>query len=369
MEYNVSTPAKGPFSDETLRGRAANFIVGQPALALAIIMSALGIIGLGVWYGMQNSFATDFSVYWRTANEPVTMAYAPRDELPFPYAPTMILWVSPLSGIPMWPAFGLWVLVSVYALVKACRLYLSNKETWLALANPIVFYGLATGQVSAFLAAALLWAVGTSNRLLGGCGLAVIASIKPQLVLFAPLLLLLRRDWRALWASAIAFVGLVALSVIAFGIAPWFEWVASMTNFHRVLVDQNVFAVAATPAGAAERWGLSPLPFLVLGAVVGCWLIVKCRNRGPLEASAAIAAASLLAAPYALTYDLAAIVPFLVWMIFRGSIASAVAVGGPLHPIPLILTSIELVRPFQPRTIPEEQGTSGADHAFTKLKA
>jgi hypothetical protein len=263
----------------------------------------------------------------------------------------------------MWPAFGLWLLFSVCAFGRVCRLHLTKHEMWLALASPILINGLATGQVSAVLAAVLLWSTGARNRILAGVGLAVIASIKPQLVLFAPLFLLLRRDWPAFFAAAIAFTALLILTVIAFGAAPWFEWVASMSNFHRVLIDQNVLAVAATPAGAAEHWGLWPLPFLVIGALAGCWLIIRCRDRPPLEASAAIAAASLLAAPYALTYDLAAVVPFLAWMIFRGSIASAIAVGGPLHPIPLVLTCIELVRPFRHRPAFGNQVSFVQDHA------
>lgn len=345
MEFNASPkPAVASFSNQTVVGRVANFILARPALALAVIMSAVGSIGLLAWFLLEASIATDFSVYWRTANEPFQMAYMRRDELPFPYAPTMLLWISLLAVLPMWPAFALWVLFSSFALAKVCRAHLSPRETWLVLASPIVVNGLATGQVSVFLAAALLWAAGTNNRLLAGLGFALIASVKPQLVLLAPLLLLARKDWLALGAASIGYIAIVILSVVVFGIAPWFEWIASMENFHRVLLDQNVTAVAATPAGAAEHWGLPPLPFLAAGLVAGTWLMVRCRNDGPLEVCAAIAVGSLLAAPYALTYDLAPVVPFLVCIIFRGSIAGAVALGVAIHPIPLILASVELAR-------------------------
>lgn len=339
-----SWPVEEPFSNQNVTGRAANFIVMRPALALAVIMSAFGSLALITWFLIDTSIATDFSVYWRTANEPLRMAYAPRDELPFPYAPTMLLWVAPLALVPMWPAFVLWAVFSGYVLIKVCRLHLSANETALVVASPIVVNGLSTGQVSAFLAAVLLWAAGAKNRLLAGLGFALIASIKPQLVVLAPLLLLLRNDCRALGAAAFGYATLVLLSVVAFGVAPWFDWVASMENFHRVLINQNVMAVAATPAGAAQRWGLPPLPFLAIGIIAGTWLVVKCRNLGPLGMTAAIAAGSLLAAPYALTYDLAAVAPFLVWTIFRGSFAGAFALGGALHPIPLILTSYNLMR-------------------------
>jgi Glycosyltransferase family 87 len=326
-----------------LQSRFARFILIQPALALAIIMAAFGSLGLLIWFGVSGTFATDFSVYWRTANEPLAMAYMPRDELPFPYAPTMLLWIKPLSVLPMWPAFAIWVAISAYCLAKACRVHLSVNETWLVVGGPILIYGLGTGQVSVVLAAILLWSCTTKNRLAAGIGLAVIASIKPQLVLLAPLFLLVRHDWLAFGSAALAFLALVLASILAFGFPLWFEWLSSLTNFHRVLHEQSVLGVAATPAAAAERWHLPPLPFLLGGLALGSWLVVKCRNLEPLETSAAIATGSLMAAPYALTYDLAAVTPFLVAAIYRGSIPAAVALGGALHPIPLALTFFQLI--------------------------
>jgi hypothetical protein len=306
-------------------------------------MAAFGSVGLLVWFGISGTFATDFSVYWRTANEPLAMAYLPRDELPFPYAPTMLLWIKPLSVLPMWPSFLMWVMISACCLAKACRMHLSANETWLVLAGPILIYGLGTGQVSAVLAAILLWSCTTKNRLVAGVGLAVIASIKPQLVLLVPLFLLVRRDWLAFASAALGFLALVLASILAFGLPLWFEWLGSLNNFHRVLLEQSVLGVGATPAAAAEHWHLPPLPFLLGGLACGSWLVVKCRNLGPLETSAAIATGSLMAAPYALTYDLAAMAPFLVAAIYRGSIPAAIALAGALHPIPLVLTFFQLV--------------------------
>jgi hypothetical protein len=132
-------------------------------------------------------------------------------------------------------------------------------------------------------------------------------------------------------------------SILAFGLPLWFEWLGSLNNFHRVLLEQSVLGVGATPAAAAEHWHLPPLPFLLGGLACGSWLVVKCRNLGPLETSAAIATGSLMAAPYALTYDLAAVAPFLVAAIYRGSIPAAIALAGALHPIPLVLTFFQLV--------------------------
>jgi hypothetical protein len=74
------------------------------------------------------------------------------------------------------------------------------------------------------------------------------------------------------------------------------------------------------------------------------WLVFACRKAGPLQSSAAIGTGSLLAAPYALGYDLAVILPFLAYATFRGSFGAAFALSGTLNPAPLLLTTWQLLR-------------------------
>jgi len=242
----------------------------------------------------------------------------------------------------MWPAFLLWVAFSATSLWIVCRSYLPRSAALLVLLSPPLVNGLSTGQVSAALAAALLWACATHNRIAAGIAFAVIASIKPQFVIMAPLLFIITNDWKALLTSAATFCLIVAASLIAFGMDTWFVWAASLDNFRDVLHSQQVLGVSATPASAAENYGLPPLPFLIAGATFGAWLTYRCRNREPLAKSAALACGSLLAAPYALTYDLAAVMPFLVWSVLQGRVTSALALSGALHPIPLVLAAFGL---------------------------
>ena len=314
------------------------FALRRPALAVTIGVSVVLSLGLVIHFSLENAFATDFSVYWRTANEPVAEAYRPRSSLPFPYPPTMLVWIKPLAVLPMWVAFALWVGASIAAIVAICRNFLSGPAIGLLLISPPLVNGLSTGQVSAALTALLIWACMTPHRLLAGLAFGVIASVKPQLVVMAPLLLLLRRDWPAVAGAAVAFLAVVASTVLLFGPGIWLEWLQSMENFRAVLVKDNVLGVAITPAAAASHLRLPPLPFLVAGAAAGLWLIVRCRNVGPLETATAIAAASLLAAPYALTYDLAAIAPFLIFAAFQDRKEAPVAIAGILNPLPLLLT-------------------------------
>ena len=338
---DVTAKARPPRPQE-LRSSLLQFVLDRPALTIAIVISAITFVGLITVAIVAGTLANDFSVYWRTANEMPGSAYLPRTELPFPYAPTMMIWIAPLSVIGLWPAFAIFVAASIAALFLACWRHLTPAEFALLLFSPPLINGLATGQVSAVLAALLLWAVTTDRRIAAGMAFAVVASIKPQIVLLAPLMLLLNRDWRAFVSSALCFLFLIVASIALFGWQRWPEWIGSMANFRSVLHAEDILPSAATPASAAEGYGFAPLPFLIGGIIIGIWLIFRCRDSAALAKCAAIACASLLAAPYALTYDLAPIMPMLVALTFRGSIASAIAFSGALHPIPLLLAAFSL---------------------------
>jgi hypothetical protein len=172
----------------------------------------------------------------------------------------------------------------------------------------------------------------------------ILASIKPQLVLMAPLMLVLNRDWRAFIAAAASFLLIVCLSLFLFGPERWTEWIASMNHFYHAVVDTDVIRIGTSPAIVAQRFGYRPLPFLLVGAVLGVGIVFVCREAAPLEKAAAIGLGSIMAAPYALAYDLTIVVPVLVLAVFRGRILAAFALAAPFHPFPMIASVYELLR-------------------------
>jgi hypothetical protein len=317
-------------------------ILKNPALALALGVSILMGVGLPAVWIFTGDIGTDFGVYWRTANNPVAQAYSDEFEYPFPYAPPMLLWIKPLALLSGPLAFALWIAMSLTALAVACRKHLPWPAAALVLISPPLINGLATGQVSAMIAAAMLWACATDKRWLAGFAFGAIASVKPQLVALAPLFFILTRDWRALFGSAASFLAILGLTLLVFGASVWAEWFDGLGYFRAVLNERSIIGSVPTLAGQAEWWGLPALPFWLLGVGIGAWLVATCRNGGPLQNCAVIAAGSLFAAPYALTYDLAPVIPFLVGAVFAGHIAAAVAMSGALHPLPLLLAAFEL---------------------------
>lgn len=295
-------------------------------------------------YAYWDKFSNDFGVYWRVANQPVEQVYFWKGRFPFPYAPTMLLWVQPLSLIPKWPAYFLFIWASAFAYLLAYRRYVPTAVVGLSMIAPQFARGMFTGQVCALMAALLLWACGAKNRILAGIAFGVIASVKPHLVIMAPLLFVLSRDWKAFLAASSTFTLAVILSLILFGPARWPEWVASMAHFHWAVAGTDVIKIAVTPAALAERFGYQPLPFMLGGAVAGSCLVYLSRDQGPLEKAAAVTSGSVLAAPYALSYDLVGIIPLLALAVFRGNIVSAWGMATGFHFVPLFLSLYELMR-------------------------
>ena len=302
----------------------------------------LGVVAAQlVDYTHAEKFANDFSVYWRVANRAPDLAYMQSGRYPFPYFPTMLLWISPLSLSPRWPAYFAFVAISAAAFVLVCRPYLSKPQIALAMASPPFVRAFSTGQVSIALTALLLWCCGTSG-IAAGIGLGVIASIKPQLVVMAPLMLALNRDWRALVAAGGTFLLTALASIAIFGVERWPEWLALMDYFHRAVSDTNIIDGVVSFAGIAEKFGLAALPALLLGLTVGGALTYACRNAEPLGKAGAIVTGSLIASPYGWAYDLIGVVPFLVLAIYQGRIWALLAVASLPQPIPIAIAVFEL---------------------------
>jgi hypothetical protein len=189
-----------------------------------------------------------------------------------------------------------------------------------------------------------LWACRTTNRTGAGIAFGLIASVKPQLVVMAPLMMALNRDWRAFRAAAATFATTIAASILLFGPHRWPEWIASMEHFRHMVLDTGVVTVATSPAAVAQYFGFAPLPFLMIGIVVGGVIVYLNRDADPLTKTAAITLGSIMAVPYALVYDLTAVVPLLVVAVFEGRFLPAIGMATGFHPAPLLVSAWELVR-------------------------
>jgi hypothetical protein len=235
--------------------------------------------------------------------------------IPFLYPPVYLLLCSALPLLPALAAaivFEAITLVGFLAVVK--QILRVRGLAWLvpALAFPPTFWTLGYGQNS-FLTAALLGA-GTllvDRRPAIGGALFWMLVFKPQFALLVSAALFAGRHWRAIGGAAASAILLVLLSIALFGIDTWhvyiIQFLGSKETYDFETDSANIFGMT-TPFAAARLFGLSPararmvqLAASLIAVVLVVWVWKK--EASPASRGSVLAAATLIATPYALLYD------------------------------------------------------------------
>ena len=245
----------------------------------------------------------------------------------FNYPPVFLLLCAALAPLPYLVAFVVFEAGTLALFLwVACRIL--GDRSWAALAAllafPIVWWNFGLGQ-NAFLTAALFGAatLAVDRRPVVAGLLFGTLCYKPQFGLMIPLALLAAGEWRAIAAAAASAAGLILVSLLLFGAGTWHAWIdtagasPAMYQSGRIL-----FAGMANPFGAARLLGAgAPLAYAIqaaasLGAAVSVVLVWRRRQRAPLSTRAAtLAAATLVAAPLSLLYDLMLGVVGAAWLV------------------------------------------------------
>lgn len=310
-------------------------------------------VWLAAWIGLSSTAATlwllwsqigvDYAVLWAAANG--ANPYA-RDALPFAYPPTTLLWLAPLRLVALWPGFVVWTIVSVMLFCwSSWRLY-GARPTALAIISPAISIALLPGQTSLLAAAGLIGAFACKSPIWRGALLGAVLTFKPQLVLLAPLVLLFAREGGAFAAMALVAAAICALATAVLGAGIWADWLGSIPHFNQVVSDRGLWASAVSPAAFARAIGVPMLPMLVLGGLAGLVLASPARRLDDRHKAALVATASLLAAPYALRYDLVAVAPLMSMLILtrpvREALVACVAYSASFGPLCLIAAAYGL---------------------------
>ena len=267
----------------------------------------------------------DFTVFWAAATHfggPVydsafltpLQAARPGDR-PFAYPPTFLMLILPIALLPMKVAYVTWVTLSSVALVElGAKL---TRFSWVALTSPIAIFSGLIGQ-SIFLVAALVaGAFAIEAPIAAGILLGVAASIKPQILVFIPVILLMERRWTVLAVMALTGLVLCAAATLLFGASIWTEWLSSLPRFMQINDRLNI-----------PRLGL-PLPFNLIAAVAAVVLIAFAVAEGNRpKALVAALAGGLLVSPHSPAYD--------ATVVFVPAIA-AVGLGWRLLPLAFLL--------------------------------
>jgi len=331
--------------------RIEAWLTADRAIAWLRVLAAMTALMVAAWVGLSHAgidptgkpLGTDFLSFWTAArlaaHSSPASAYdnaviggaqlaafrgADTGYAPFSYPPTFLLLIAPLGMLPYFPALIAWLGLTGAAFVRVVRSWVREAyPSWLAvLAFPAVFLNLAHGQ-SAFLTAAIFGAGALllpRRPLLAGLCLGLL-SVKPHLGLLIPFALMASGEWLAIAGAAASSIGLACESLLVFGPRPWSAFLHS-TQFMKEVVEQGMLDPAKLQSvfGALRAWH-APL-WAAYGAqaavamCAGVAVVAVARRRPQSHAvGAVLIAATVLATPYLLDYDLTLIAIPLAWML------------------------------------------------------
>jgi alpha-1,2-mannosyltransferase len=337
------------------QSRGATWLTRRRLLTAAWVILIVEIALLSIvmatshgWLGPQKPGTTDFVSFYAAGRLVDTgtpaLAYdhaahhaaerqSAGEEIPyiyFYYPPVYLLLCAVFAWLPYLVAFVAFQAVTLLACLMTVRRILREPRlTGLLplIAFPPAFWAMGLGQ-NAFLTAALF---GAATLLIDRrpvlAGLLFGATCyKPHFGLLIPVALAAGGHWRAFAAAGGMVVTLCGLSLLLFGWDTWYAYLTVFAGSHTVYATGSLdFAAFVSPFGAARALGVAPEPAyalqlvatLIAAAAVGlAW-----HRRLSLPVRAAIlAAATPIAIPVALIYDLLLSAIGMAWLVRAGQL-------------------------------------------------
>jgi hypothetical protein len=253
------------------------------------------------------------------------------------YPPHLMLLMAPFGLLGYLPAYLLWTALGVAALWWAATQGMARSRSIAGLLlAPAGLVCLVSGQ-NAFFAAALLVAVFRfmDARPLAAGILLGLLTVKPQLGMLFPLMLLMTGRWRVFAAAGVTTLALAAATAAIWGTDIWTTYLAEAVPLQEYVIrDPTRTTMGFMPtaymnarlvglSADAAYWLQTGVAALAVAAVV--WTFR--RRRDPLLSYALLVTAGLTATPYLMSYDLVVV----VWLML------ALAAAGQALPRPLLL--------------------------------
>lgn len=283
----------------------SSLIIGRDFINLWMYGRAAFTVDPGRWYDLATYHAALRDLFGMDLTGPN-----------WSYPPTVMWLAAPFGALPYLVALLAWSLLGPLLLASvACRDLTDRRILVLVLVSPAAVFCLICGQ-GAFLTAALLIAIFAAldrRPVLAGCLIGLL-TIKPQLGLLFPVLLLASGRWRAFAAASVTTLALAAVTAMVFGIDSWRQYVElGLPVQGQVLADPDGIATPFFPTVYMNLRGIGVAPSLALaiqGAIaIAAAAAVAMAAKWAGEADrdllrAQFLAASVCASPYFLDYDL-----------------------------------------------------------------
>jgi hypothetical protein len=324
----------------------ADWFDASRARAYLIILTAITVVGAVAYVALSpgvndpfgKALGTDFASFWTASKLVLDGAPAgPWDVAAhraaqaalfgeragyaaFFYPPPYLLVCLPLALLPYKASLFVWLAATWLAWALTVRAWMGDRFSWLLVVGfPAVLVTAGHGQ-NAFLTAALFGAAALiAGRRPWLSGLLFGALIvKPHLALLVPVFLILSGNWRGFLAAGASVVGLMLLSLLAFGPDAWRAFLESSALARSALEHdlvgyakmQSLYAATRLLGGGdALGWAMQACGLAV--GVAALWI----SRRAPEAARGAVlVCATLIATPFLLDYDLTLLAIPLAWL-------------------------------------------------------
>ena len=289
-------PIDKPWADET------NFAIGRDFL--------------NTWMGGRSMFSGGPAAWFDVR----TYAAALRDmlgptypETYWSYPPHIVLFVWPLGLMPYLFAYITWCVVGIALYLVACSSAIPRERLLFLAVAPGVAVCVFFGQNGFYTAALLIGGLLSLDRrpVLAGV-LFGILTVKPQLGLLLPIVLLLERRWVTIASTVMTIAFLFVVTAMLFGLDVWLDY------WHKIVPQQMwltenagglMFSLVSSlffgarlihlPLGVAWAIQYAGTAFAFAAVVWTYW-----KRRDPQLSLALFVTATFLFTPYILNYDM-----------------------------------------------------------------
>ncbi|NJR13636.1 MAG: DUF2029 domain-containing protein [Phyllobacteriaceae bacterium] len=251
------------------------------------------------------------------------------------YPPHMLPLIWPLAFLPYGWALAVWSAGGLLAMAATLHLAgLSPRRApalfWLAFVLPAAIMCLLAGQIGLYAGALLLSGLllRSTSPVLAGM-LFGLLTIKPQLGLLIPLLLLVERRWSVIAAATLTTVTLVALSILMVGVEGWQTYLREVPPVRQaVLTSWGGIMLAMMPTAYINARNIGMGDWASLAQLVATcatlvlFVVVLIRQRDPLWRNFAVLIATACVSPYFFSYDLVSLALAALMLMARDSKAA-----------------------------------------------
>jgi alpha-1,2-mannosyltransferase len=243
------------------------------------------------------------------------MLGAPYPEHFWSYPPHLLLFIWPFGLMPYLPAYIAWCAIGVALYLFACSGAIARKHLVFLAVAPGIAVCIFFGQNGFYTAALLIGGLFCLDRrpVLAGV-LFGILTIKPQLGLLLPVVLVLERRWVTIASAVATLTVLVAATAMLFGWNVWIEFWQKVVPQQQWLtahgggllfemVSSVYYGGRLVHLPQSVDWVLQGITTaLAFAAVAWCYW----RRRDPALSLALFVTATFLVTPYILNYDMVA---------------------------------------------------------------